>query len=39
MSKASGWLDGRLAELMASEPYIGGESVESIAERYNLDLG
>ncbi|MCZ6613459.1 MAG: histidinol-phosphate transaminase [Thaumarchaeota archaeon] len=39
MSKASAWLDGRLAELMASEPYIGGESVESIAERYNLDLG
>ena len=27
MSNASAWLDGRLAELMASEPYIGGESV------------
>ncbi len=39
MSKSSSWLDGRLAALMASEPYVGGESVESIAERYNLDLG
>lgn len=39
MNKASSWLDARLAALIASEPYIGGESVESIAERYNLDLG